>query len=141
MSVTDAPCALVADDDPLILMDACDILSLAGFRPLEAGTVAAAIALLEEHVGDIGLLFTDVQMPGGRDGFDLARETARRWPEVKILVASGDRRPGPDDLPDGAMFISKPFSAGLVHGRLQQLLPDGEQPEPLRRRAAGGGEG
>lgn len=55
--------------------------------------------MLEQHAGDITLLFTDVQMPDGRDGFDLARETADRWPDIKIMVASGAARPGPSDLP------------------------------------------
>ena len=57
------------------------------------------MSVLEQHAGDITLLFTDVQMPGGRDGFDLAREAAERWPDIKILVASGTAKPGPEDLP------------------------------------------
>jgi CheY-like chemotaxis protein len=131
----DAPFALAVDDDPQILMDVCDILSDAGFRCLEAGTVMEAIAALEAQADEITLLFTDVQMPGARDGFDLARETARRWPEVKILVASGNLGPKEGDLPDRAVFIGKPFSAEVVHTRLQELLPDGEKPEPLKRKA------
>jgi CheY-like chemotaxis protein len=130
-----APYALVVDDEPLILMDACDILSDAGFRPLEAGDVDEAIGILEEHADKVTLLFTDVQMPGGRDGFDLAREAARRWPEIRTLVASGAATPNDGDLPEGAVFISKPFSASVVHDRLQELLPDGEKPEPLKRAA------
>ena len=135
MSDDAAPYALVVDDEPLILMDACDILSDAGFRPLEAGSVDEAIGILEAHAGDITLVFTDVQMPGGRDGFDLAREVARRWPDIRTLVASGAAQPAEGDLPETAVFISKPFSADVVHERLQELLPDGRKPEPLRRAA------
>ena len=70
-----------------------------------------SMSVLEQHAGDITLLFTDVQMPGGRDGFDLAREAAERWPDIKILVASGTAKPGPEDLPPNAVFVGKPFSA------------------------------
>lgn len=132
-----SPFALVVDDDALILMNTCDILHDAGFRSLEAGNVDEALQVLEEHDGSIRLLFTDVQMPGGRDGFDLARETNARWPDIKILVASGQAKPGPSDMPEGAVFVGKPFSADLVYDRLQELLPDGEKPEPLKNRVAG----
>jgi len=130
------PYALVVDDDVFILLDACDMLRDAGFRALEAQNVAAAITQLDRYAADIVLVFTDVQMPGGRDGFDLAREVAERWPSVKILVASGRMIPEPGLLPEGAIFIQKPFSADVVHQRLLEILPDGEKPEPLKRKEA-----
>jgi CheY-like chemotaxis protein len=72
------PYALVVDDDMLILMDASSILEEAGFQMLEANSVAQALDVLAEHHEAIQLLFTDVQMPGGADGFELARHTAER---------------------------------------------------------------
>ncbi len=129
------PHALVVDDDALIRMDAAGIIEEAGFRPLEAYDVDSAIVVLETSAEDIQLLFTDVQMPGVRDGFALARECAERWPHIKILVASGQAKPGQDDLPEGAVFIGKPFSSEVVHTRLVELLPDGQKPEPLKRKA------
>jgi CheY-like chemotaxis protein len=130
-----APHALVVDDDALIRMGAADIIEEAGFRPLEAYDVDSALVVLEASADDIQLLFTDVQMPVGRDGFALARECAERWPHIKILVASGQAKPGPDDLPEGAVFTGKPFSSEVVHTRLVELLPDGQKPEPLKRKA------
>jgi len=130
-----APFTLVVDDDLMIRMDACDILADAGFRQLEAGDVAEAIAVLEGHADEVVLLFTDVQMPGDRNGFDLARETSRRWPDIKILVSSGAARPREDDMPAGAIFVGKPFSADVVYQRLQELPPDGRKPEPLKQKA------
>ena len=125
---SDAPFALVVDDDGIIRMNACDILSDAGFRPLEAENADEALSVLEQHAGDITLLFTDVQMPGARDGFDLARETAKRWPDIKILVASGAAKPGPDDLPPNALFVGKPFSAQVVEARLHERYRKAKSP-------------
>ncbi|WP_313199619.1 response regulator [Rhizobium sp.] len=130
-----APHALVVDDDAVIRMDAAGIIEQAGFRPLEAYDVDSAIPVLETSADDIELLFPDVQMPGSRDRLALARECAKRWPHIKILVASGQAKPGPNDLPDDAVFIGKPFSAEVVHTRLIELLPDGQKPEPLKRRS------
>lgn len=126
------PYALVADDDGLIRMDAMDMLEDAGFRTFEASDGDTAIALLAQNHALIVLLFTDVQMPGSRDGFAVARETARQWPHIAIVVASGQVQPGPDDMPDGARFIGKPFTADMVHDHLKEILPDGQKPEPLR---------
>lgn len=130
-----APYALVVDDDALIRIDAMDILEDAGFRTFEAVDPDAAMALLIEHHQQIVLLFTDVEMPGPRNGFALARETARSWPHISIVVASGQVRPGPEDLPEGAHFLGKPFSAEMVHNHLQEILPHGRKPKPLRDRS------
>jgi CheY-like chemotaxis protein len=129
------PYALVVDDDVLIRLDAVDILADAGFRTHEAGNVSEAITVLEARAGDIQLLFSDVQMPGDRNGFDLARECNEKWPHISILLASGQAQPRDGELPKGATFIGKPFSAQVIHDRLQELLPDGKKPEPLAKRA------
>lgn len=127
------PYALVVDDDGLIRMDAADILEQAGFRTLEAGSVDQALSILQQHHQDVILLFTDVQMPGSQNGFALARETARNYPHISIVVASGQLKPGPGDLPEGARFIAKPFSAKLVHHHVSQVMPDERKPAPLKK--------
>ena len=127
------PFALVVDDDIFIRMDAMDMLERAGFRPLEAGNVDEAEALLVEYADEITLLFTDVDMPGSRDGVDIANLTAERWPDIGILVASG-HADAKSRMPQGAIFLGKPFSADVVYDRLQELLPDGKKPEPLKQR-------
>lgn len=127
-----APYALVVDDDGFIRMDAMDILQEAGFQTFEAADGDKAMALLAREHAVIVLLFTDVRMPGSRDGFAVARETARRWPHIAIVIASGQAYPGPGDLPEGARFIGKPFTAEMVHDHLKDILPDGRKPAPLR---------
>ena len=93
----------------------------------------AAILVLEQHHLDIVLMFSDIEMPGSRNGFALAQETAVRWPSVAIVVASGRLKPADGDLPTGACFIGKPFSAEMVHSHLREILSDDRKPEPLRQ--------
>ncbi|WP_456684708.1 response regulator [Bradyrhizobium sp. P5_C11_2] len=128
----DAPHALVVDDNALIQMEATSILENAGFRVLEAMNVAQPLHVLERHHDVVQLLFTDVQLPEGEDGFDLARQTAERWPHVAVVVASGHAEPGSGDLPEGATFIGKPFSAKIVRHHVRETMPDEKPPEMLR---------
>jgi CheY-like chemotaxis protein len=137
MSDEHTPFALVVDDDALIRMDAVHILEEAGFRVLEAAAPEEALAVLEQRGDSIQFLFTDVQMPPSEhDGFYLARKCAAYWPDVGIIVASGMLEPQAEELPAGAIFVRKPFSANVVYDHLQQLLPDGKKPEPLKQRAS-----
>ena len=127
------PYALVVDDDELLRMDTAEILEQAGFRAFAAEDGDAAILVLEQHHLDIVLLFSDVEMPGSRDGFALAREVAVRWAHIALVIASGRRHPVAGELPEGARFIGKPFSAEVVHEHLQQVLPEDRKPTPLRK--------
>ena len=127
------PLAVVADDNAVIRMNAADILEDAGYTPIEAHHGDHALSMLQQHYSAVQVLFTDVQMPGGqRDGFALAREVAVCWPHIAIVVASGEMHPEPGDLPEGATFISKPFSAELVREHLLKVLPEEDCPASLK---------
>ncbi len=124
--------ALVVDDDAFIRMDAAAILEDAGFETFEAAHADAAVRVLHECHRHLTLLFTDVQMPGTLDGFALARYVSEHWPHISIVVASGQARPSPGELPEGAHFIAKPFSVQIVHDHLKSMIPDERKPKPLR---------
>ena len=124
--------ALVVDDHQVIRMDIAEMLEQAGFRCLEAEHGDAAIEVLENHHLDVTLMFSDIDMPGSRDGFALAREVAIKWPHISVVVASGRVRPAQGDLPDGATFIGKPFSLRTVHDHLKETLPEDGKPASLK---------
>jgi len=132
MTLSTVPYALAVDDDPLILMDARSILEDAGYRCHEADDGDGAIDLLGQKAEQIMLLFSDVEMPGSIDGFELARKVSATWPWIDIVIASGRITP---ESGENATFISKPFTARLVHDHLRQTLPDGKKPEPLKEKS------
>lgn len=113
----DQPLALVVDDEPLILMDMADIIGDEGFTVLKANCADEALRVIEENPS-LQLVFTDVQMPGRLNGFELARIVAERWPEMCVVVASGAAVPRETDLPDKACFVPKPVSAAVFHAVL-----------------------
>src|SRR5277367_2584044 len=79
---------LVVEDEPLMLMDALDLVTDAGFEAIGAKNADEAIRILENR-NDIRVVFTDVNMPGSMDGIKLAHAVRNRWPPIEIIVTSG----------------------------------------------------
>jgi CheY-like chemotaxis protein len=120
--MTDAkPAVLVVEDEPLILMSTIDAFEEAGFEALEAFDAEQAIRRLEERP-DIRALFTDVNMPGLYDGVELAHIAHRRWPDMAIVVTSGKMIVSSESLPEGGVFLAKPYRSHQVMGLFASLL-------------------
>lgn len=116
---------LVVEDDPLVRLDTALALSDAGFAVIEAGTADEAIDILAERT-HIGLVFTDIEMPGRHDGLDLIGVVAETRPGIPVLVTSGRRKAR--DL-DPKRFFAKPYDTRAVIARARALT--------ARRRGAG----
>ena len=78
---------------------------------LETGDSALAYVL--EQSGEVGAVFSDVQMPGDTDGLDLAQYIAVNWPAITVVLTSGRVHPT-GDLPSNIKFVSKPWVAADV---------------------------
>ena len=79
---------LVVEDDPAVRQTAVDLLADLGYRVLAAENAPAALRLLRVDSG-IDLLFSDIVMPGGMTGVDLAAHMRIMRPELKILHTTG----------------------------------------------------
>jgi CheY-like chemotaxis protein len=79
---------LVVDDDEAVLEIAATALANVGHRVVCAHNAAEALKLLETEDA-FDALFTDVRMPGGINGFELARRAKAARPALKILYATG----------------------------------------------------
>ncbi|WP_264075930.1 response regulator [Rhodopseudomonas palustris] len=119
--VSRRPVVLVVEDEPLLRMNAVDMIETAGFQVLEAGSADDAIAILEKR-DDIRVVFTDIQIPGSMDGLKLARAVRGRWPPIKIVATSGRVHVTADDLPDGGRFVPKPYTPEQITGLLREML-------------------
>ena len=108
MSFTIPREVLVVEDEPLVRMSAADALADSGIMAWEAADAAEALHVLEKHPA-IGLVFTDVNMPGEMDGLGLAHEVHQRRPDVGLIVTSGAVSVANDELPDSGTFLPKPY--------------------------------
>ena len=99
---------VVVEDDALLRSDAVAMLDAAGLEVADFETADEAAAYLEQHNGKVAAILTDIQTPGRLDGFDLAINTAIRWPGVKVIMTSGLDRPESLLIPS-VMFLPKPW--------------------------------
>ena len=82
-----------------------------GYRALETGTGAEALDVLGREPVD--LLLTDIVMPGGLDGVDLARIAIEKWPALKVVLTSGfpeARIEIDSEMLRSLRLLSKPYS-------------------------------
>jgi DNA-binding NtrC family response regulator len=109
---------LVVEDEPTVRSLAIDILSDAGFETLGAGDARQALDFLANSEREIDVLFTDVRMPGAMNGMELARVAKRERPKLGVIITSGyyDR----EELPKGANFLNKPWSAVDLVSRIKR---------------------
>jgi PAS domain S-box-containing protein len=115
---------LVAEDDPLLLPLARDVLKRLGYTVLEARTPADAMAVAQAHKGIIHLLVSDVVMPG-ESGLQLARRLLALRPNLRVLYISGysDEAIVRHGLLDpGTTFLQKPFSPAALARKVRELL-------------------
>jgi PAS domain S-box-containing protein len=117
---------LLVEDEPNVRSLAVDQVRELGYQVLDASDAAAALLLLDRH-SEIELLFTDVGLPGGMNGRQLADEARRRRSDLKILFTSGYARNAiihHGRLDPGVQLITKPFTFSGLAAKLRQVLGD-----------------
>jgi len=115
---------LVVEDEPALLMMAKMMLRKLGYQVLAAGTPGEAIALAEEHEGEIHLAITDVVMPE-MNGRHLAEWLQSLHPGMRILFMSGytaDVIAHRGVLEKGVNFIQKPFAIKDLAAKVRDVL-------------------
>jgi len=113
---TSAPIAtvLLVEDEAMLRMVAAETMRDAGYVVYEAADGVTALQLLKDH-SDIGLLFTDVKMPG-MNGYQLALASLSLKPRVKILLMTGYASdPVPQEIAKACVpILRKPFDMDVL---------------------------
>lgn len=122
MSVVEAqaaPKVLVVEDEPALRFLVTESLTgLGEFIVLEAQSADEAVDILK-MTDDIGCVFTDVRMPGRLNGLDLARFIKAHYPDVPVIVTSGNL--GPAEMAPGVSFIAKPYALEDLSTAIQKM--------------------
>ncbi len=104
---------LVVEDELVLREMACEFLAGCGYRILEAGCGREALQVWGKHRSEIDLLLTDMKMPEGMSGMDLAEKMIAEQPTLKVIFTSGysDDIVSPEMLArTNAKFLPKPYA-------------------------------
>jgi CheY-like chemotaxis protein len=113
------PLVLIVEDEVLVRMLISDVLQDSGFKVIDAKNAEEAMRVLEARP-DIQVVFTDVEMPPGPNGYELAQQVSERWPYIQIIISSGRAWPSPGEMPDRAVFLRKPWTTAILTQHVQE---------------------
>ena len=119
---------LVVEDSPLVRRLVVQQLDELGYTVVEATNSREALAWLDCDIVDIDLLFSDIVMPGGLNGWHLAAKARRMRPDIKLLFTSGfaEEASRPAELPvDAGALLAKPYRKAELAEAVRRAL-DGE---------------
>jgi CheY-like chemotaxis protein len=115
---------LVIEDDADVRAFSTDALTDLGYRVIGASDGATALQLVETQP-EISLLFTDIGLPGGINGRQVADAARRIRPSLKVLFTTGYARNAivhHGRLDPGVELLSKPFSRAVLGSKIRQVL-------------------
>ena len=116
---------LVCEDDDDVRAYTVELLEELGYRVLEAHDGPATMRLIEDPDRRIDMLFTDVVLPGGMSGAELARAARELRPRLKVLYTTGYARDAivhEGRLDAGIELIAKPFTFADLASRVRHML-------------------
>ncbi|MDQ4086914.1 MAG: PAS domain S-box protein, partial [Pseudomonadota bacterium] len=116
---------LVCEDDDDVRAYTLELLGELGYRVLEAQDGPTTLRLLQDPENRIDLLFTDVVLPSGMSGAELAREARAQRPGLKVLFTTGYARDAivhDGRLDPGVELVAKPFSFTDLASRIRDVL-------------------
>jgi two-component system NtrC family sensor kinase len=120
---------LLVEDNAEVIVVARDYFSDLGFEVKEASSARAGLDCIAGE-GGIDLVFSDILMPGGLNGLDLAKEVRRRFPSVVVLLTTGYSSSAQDAIREGFEVVQKPYDlAALERALLAAMKASGRSGE------------
>jgi CheY-like chemotaxis protein len=117
---------LIVDDEPTVRMLTTEVLEDLGYRAIEASDGAAALKLLQSDAR-IDLLVTDVGLPGGMNGRQVADAGRAVRPDLKVLFITGyaeNAVVSHGHLAPGMQVMTKPFGLDELANRIKELISE-----------------
>jgi two-component system, cell cycle sensor histidine kinase and response regulator CckA len=127
---------LLVEDEPVLREMVREVLTQYRYTVLEASCGAEALRIWDEHDGKIDLLLTDMVMPEGMTGRDLASQLKKRKPALKVIYSSGysSEIMGKDFGQNDTAFLAKPYLPPQLAQKVRECLdarPRSHQPAAL----------
>lgn len=116
---------LVVEDESSVRLAVVRVLKKLGYKILEATDGLSALRLTQGELDEIDLLFTDMVMPGGINGLELAKKLREQKPTLPVIITSGysaELVASGAEVPSGVTYLPKPLNRTALAKTLRTML-------------------
>ena len=112
---------LLVEDNADVAEVAAGYLRQLGYRVRSVANAQAAVAALRLDP-QVDLVFSDILMPGGRSGLDLARDIGAQFPEIPVLLTTGYSASAQDAVSHGVLVLQKPYDLETLRRNIREAV-------------------
>jgi len=117
------PLVLLVEDEPLVLLVAQDALEAGGYPVLPTQLGSEAMAVLETRFGELSGLVTDIRLPGGLDGWEVARRARELKADLPIVYTTADSAADwPANGVPNSVVVQKPYAGAQLLTAISTLM-------------------
>jgi CheY-like chemotaxis protein len=117
------PLVLLVEDQPLVLLVAQDALEAGGYTVIPVQLASEALSLLDSRSAELSGLVTDVRLPGGTDGWEIARHARELRADLPVVYTTGDSAADwPANGVPNSIVIQKPYAAAQLLTAISTLV-------------------
>ena len=117
------PVVLLVEDEPLVLLVAQDALEAGGYQVLPAQLASEALHVLDNRIAELSGLVTDIRLPGGSDGWEIARHARELKADLPIVYTTADSA---TDWPvkgvPNSVVVEKPYAGAQLLTAISTLM-------------------
>ena len=117
------PIILLVEDEPLVLLVAQDALEAGGFTVIPSQLASEALSLLDERDTELSGLVTDIRLPGGSNGWEIARHAREMRPDLPVVYTTADSA---DEWPaqgvPKSVVVQKPYAGAQLLTAISSLI-------------------
>jgi len=117
------PVVLLVEDEPLVLLVAQDALQAGGFAVVPVQLSSEALSVLDERIAELSGLVTDIRLPGGADGWDIARHARELRSNLPVVYTTADRASEwPAQGVPNSVVLQKPYAPAQLLTAISALV-------------------
>ena len=117
------PIVLLVEDEPLVLLVAQDALEAGGYTVLPVQLASEALQALDTRIAELSGLVTDIRLPGGSDGWEIARHARELKADLPIVYTTADSAADwpAKGVPNSAV-VQKPYAGAQLLTAISTLM-------------------
>lgn len=117
------PIILLVEDEPLVLLVAQDALEAGGFTVIPVQLASEALSVLDSKSAELSGLVTDIRLPGGPDGWEIARHARELRPDLPVVYTTADSAvEWPVQGVPRSVVVQKPYAGAQLLTAISTLM-------------------